>query len=91
MNANNKEQLKRVKSQIIKTQILAAPGAILLGLGLYGMIGANGNAFHPLLNDLNVVYGCLAIGSAIEIWQFFKVIPLLKKQSQIHKSLSEQA
>ena len=83
MNTNNKEQLKNVKLQIVKINILGVPGAILLGLGLYGMFAANGNAFHPLLNDMNVVYGCLAVGGAIEVWQFIMVLPLLKKLLQI--------
>lgn len=91
MDINNEEQLRTVKLQIVKTQMLGAPGMIMLGFGLYGMFGANGNAFHPLLNDVNIVYGLLAVGAAIQIWQFFKVIPLIIKQSQIQKALNTES
>lgn len=86
MDTNNEQKLKNIKLKIVKLQIFGAPGAILLGLGLYGIFGAQGNAFHPLLNDLGIVYGLLATGIAIELWQLFMLIPLWKKQSQIAKS-----
>lgn len=79
MSSNNEEELKNIKKQIIKTQIIGAPGAILLGLGLYGMFGANGDAFHPSLNDKNIVNSLLFVGVAIEIWQLYVLMPLLKK------------
>lgn len=91
MNSNKEEQLKNIKLKIVKTQMLGAPGLILLGFGLYGMFGAQGNAFLPLLNDQNVVYGMLGVGAVIQIWQYIKVIPLLKKQSQIQKALNSEA
>lgn len=88
MDTNNEEQLQNTKLKIVKIQMLGAPGLILLGFGLYGMFGAQGNAFHPLLNDQSVVYGMLAVGAVIQIWQYINVIPLLKKQSQIQKALN---
>ncbi|WP_126456016.1 hypothetical protein [Sulfuriflexus mobilis] len=88
MNTHNEEQLKHIKSKIVKIQIIGAPGTILLGLGLYGMFGAQGNAFHPLLNDLNIVYGLLGVGATIALWQLFTLIPLWRKQSRLVKESS---
>ena len=83
MISNNEDELNILKKKIVKTQIIGAPGAILLGLGLYGMFGANGGAFHPLLNDKSIVNSLLIVGVAIELWQLYVLIPLFKKQSKL--------
>jgi hypothetical protein len=85
MISNNEAELNNIKKKIVKTQIIGAPGAILLGLGLYGMFGANGNAFHPLLNDKSIVNSLLIVGVAIELWQLYVLIPLFKKQSKLSR------
>ena len=77
------EKLIEINKKIVLTQVIGTPGAILLGLGIYGMFGANGDAFHPLLNDEIFVKNILIIGAAIEIWQFYVLIPLFKKRSEI--------
>ncbi|MBE9564988.1 MAG: hypothetical protein IMF17_07055 [Proteobacteria bacterium] len=77
------EKLIQINKKIVLTQVIGTPGAILLGLGIYGMFGANGDAFHPLLNDEIFVKNILIIGAAIEIWQFYVLIPLFKKRSEI--------
>ena len=83
MKPNTEAELKQLKKRIILLQIIGAPGAILLGLGLYGVFGANGNAFHPLLNDKNVVAGLVVAGVAIEVWQLVVLIPLFRKQIKL--------
>ncbi len=88
MNPDRNRELIDTKKQIIKIHILAAPGAIFLGLGLYGMFGANGNAFHPLLDDQTIVAALLLSGVAIEIWQFLALFPLLKKHGKLARGKS---
>ena len=83
---SSKEELVAIKKKIVKTQLIGAPGAILIGIGLYGMFGANGDAFHPLLNDEVFVQRIIIIGAAIEMWQFYVLIPLLKRQSKLAKN-----
>ena len=83
MNPTGDTELKQIKKRIIFTQIIGAPGAILLGLGLYGVFGANGNAFQPLLNDKNIVAGLVVAGVAIEVWQLVVLIPLFRKQMKL--------
>lgn len=85
-NKKNRE-LSKIKTNIIKLQLVGAPGLLLLGLGLYGLFGANGNAFHPLLNDQTIVYSLLIIGGLIEILQLVFLVPLLMKQAKIHREL----
>ena len=80
------EELATIKKKIVKTQLIGTPGAILIGIGFYGMFGANGDAFHPLLNDEVFVQRILIIGVAIEIWQFYVLIPLFKRQSKLAKN-----
>lgn len=83
MPVDSEQQLKKIKSKILQVQLFGAPGAIVLGLGLYGLFGANGNAFHPVLNDMRIVYSLIAAGATIEIWQFMQLLPLLKQQAKI--------
>jgi len=85
MISNNEDELNNIKKKIVKTQIIGAPGAILLGLGLYGLFGANGDAFHPLLNYISIVNSLLIVGVAIELWQLYVLIPLFKKQSKLSR------
>ncbi|MBI3187986.1 MAG: hypothetical protein HYZ31_09025 [Gammaproteobacteria bacterium] len=86
MRSNNEQQLKVIKRKIFRLQLFGAPGAIILGLGLYSLFGANGQAFHPALNNSNVVFSLLAAGITIEIWQFLQLLPLLKEQAKLINS-----
>ena len=83
MVERNNQQLANIKREILKTQVFGIPAALLLGLGLYGLFAANGNAFHPLLETPNVVYGMLVTGAILEVLQMYRLIPLLKEQARI--------
>ena len=83
---NRQEQLNDVNRKIFIINILGAPGAILIGLSLYAIFEADGNAFHPALNNLPIVYSMLVFGVAIEAWQLFKLLPLFKKRAALAKN-----
>ena len=83
MAERNNQQLASIKREILKTQIFGIPAALLLGLGLYGLFAANGNAFHPLLDNQTVVYGMLVTGAVLDVLQMYRLIPLLKEQARI--------
>jgi len=83
MTQNNEVELNNIKKKIVKTQIIGAPGLIFLGLGLYGLFGSNGNAFHPMLDDKSIVNSLLIVGVAIELWQLYVIIPLIKRQAKL--------
>jgi len=79
------QQIKDITRKIVKVQILGAPGTILLGLALYAIYGANGDAFHPLLNDMDVVYSMLILGIVIMAWEFLTFISLIRKKAELTK------
>ncbi len=83
MDSNKEVELKAIRKKIVTIQIIGTPGALLLGFGIYAMFGANGDAFHPLLNDHFFVKNILVIGAAIEIWQFYALLQLFKKKSKL--------
>ncbi|BFM18247.1 hypothetical protein R50073_44300 [Maricurvus nonylphenolicus] len=88
MQNRSEEELNNIKRELIKTQIIGAPGMILVALGLYGVFAANGNAFHPFLNSIDNCYTILAIGGAIALWETIKVTTLIKRQSELNKQLN---
>ena len=86
--SNLKEDLEvnAIKSQILKIQIIEAPGSILFGLGLYGMFVADGDAFLPILNDPSYVNLFLVIGGLVMGWgvvQTIKFNAVLRKAQKI--------
>ena len=83
MAKHNGQQLAAIRREILKTQLFGIPAALLLGFGLYGLFAANGNAFHPLLDDRNIVYAMLIAGVILEVLQMYRLIPLLKAQARI--------
>lgn len=85
MDKARKRRLAEIKKGIVMNQVIAAPAAVLLGLGLYGVFAANGNAFHSLLNNQTVVYGMLIVGAILEGVQMMRLIPLLREQARVEK------
>ena len=83
MIQSNTSEIKSIKKKILVTQIIAFPGLIFLGVGLYGLFGVDGNAFHPLLENKNFIYGLLAAGVIIEVGQLIVTMSLLMKQSKL--------
>lgn len=79
------EERNKLKKEYTQTQIIGAPGMILIGLGLYGVFGAKGNAFHPILNDLNTCYAMLAVGGVIAAWEAVTVFKISRKQAALDK------
>jgi len=83
--AERAQQLKEISQKMIKVQVMGAIGPILFGLALYAIFGANGDAFHPLLNNMDVVYSMLITGGAIMLWEFVVFIGLAKKRASLEK------
>jgi hypothetical protein len=74
-----------VQKKMILVQLLGAPGTIMVGLALYGIFGAKGEAFWPPLNDTSVTYNMLGIGAMIIAWETFQTLKLAK----LKKTLSD--
>ncbi|GGX47767.1 hypothetical protein [Saccharospirillum salsuginis] len=73
---------KTIQKQLLKYQLFSTPAVVLIGLGLYGLFGAQGDAFLPILNDQGVVYSFLGGGIALEIWVLLKIIPLVRHRNR---------
>ena len=69
---------EQAKSKIRKLHIIFGLTSIVIGLALYGLLAAKGDAFHPLLNDKSILYPMLAIGLVIDVFVTAKLVPLLK-------------
>jgi len=78
------EQLRDLKKQIVKIQILGSPGIILIALALYAIFVADGDAFIAILNNMLVVYILLALGVVIQLWEIARLVPLLKKMGELN-------
>ena len=81
------EEITQLRSRLRRVAILDAPGAILLGVALYGKFGADGEAFHPLLNDPTVTTGMAIIGGIIVAWGAAQTISITKRIANIERSL----
>jgi hypothetical protein len=67
---------------------MESPGSVMIGLGLYGKFAAKGNAFHPLLNNMNVVDSLLVAGALITVWGGHKIFKLSKEKMHLAKEQS---
>ncbi|AEF54215.1 hypothetical protein [Marinomonas posidonica] len=79
----NKEELKKIQSKIIKLMLLDFPGVILVGIGLYGILKKHNNFFLEQFGNHNLAYVSLGLGIFIMALVIPKLIPLLKRQSEI--------
>ncbi len=78
-------RVKKIERDIVITGIIDAPGSILVGLGLYAKFAANGDAFHPLLNNQDVVNLMLAVGGAILIWGAVRSVSLVIEKGRLQR------
>lgn len=77
------QRIKEIEKEITKVGIIDAPGAIMVGLGLYAKFSANGDAFLPILNDSSVVNAMLAVGSAIMVWGGYRIYTLGREKAKL--------
>lgn len=76
-------ELMAVKKQIIKYQLMGAPGALFLGIGLFGLLSEGSGEVLSFLKDKMVVYSIFGSGVVIELWQIYVLFPLFKKQVKL--------
>lgn len=86
VNSDKEQQLNRLKSKMIKVQVIEAPGSILFGLGVYGKFVANGEAFIPFLNDSSNVNACLILGGALMAWGMYQIFKTGVQIKQLQKA-----
>ena len=83
MHHGKEQELKQIQKKLVLVNLIDAPGAILAGLGLYGVFGADGDAFIDLLNDRGIAYGAIIVGGMIMLWSILKMFPLLKRKAEL--------
>lgn len=79
----SQDRFKEIQKSIILIQLMSAPANIAIGLGLYGIFVANGNAFISALDYIEFCYGLIIVGGLIEIVAVIKLLPLWKERSTI--------
>lgn len=80
---NPEDKIKEIDKKITKVSVIEMPGSIMIGLGLYSKFSANGDAFHPLLNNESVVNIMIAIGVVIMIWGGYNIYTLSKEKMKL--------
>lgn len=86
---NQDESFRRINRQLVLVYVLGAPGLVLLGLGLYALIGAaSGELVHPILNDKKVVYACFIAGGALQVWQAWRVLKLRRERLRLSGAMA---
>jgi len=83
LQQDNNEELKQISRKIVMANIFGVPSSILLGLGFYGKFAAQGDAFIDILNNQDVVHGCLAIGGVIMLLEIFYIISLSRRRAKL--------
>lgn len=83
MDTNNEKKLKDIEKKIILTGLIESPGSIMLALGLYAKLIANGHAFYPALNNPKVIQFLLVVGTLIVIWGSIRVVSLMLQKNRL--------
>lgn len=81
----NREPLTaaEIDRKIITVQVISAPATIMVGLAIYGMFGANGDAFWEPLNNPVVNWNMLGIGGMVMAWETFQIVKLAKLRKAV--------
>ena len=90
MDAKDNPELKAIQRKMVRSQIISAPAMILIALALYGLFGVEGQAFHPLLDDVMTLYVMLVVGVVIELWQLSVFLPLARKHAMIARGITQE-
>jgi len=88
MRRDQLETPEGIQKKITLIAVAETPGFILFGLGIYAKFAANGDAFHPLLNNENTVNIILGIGISIMAICAFSILKLSIKRNRLIKELS---
>lgn len=89
---SSKEEIKQNQRKLFTLIIIDSLAVMFVGLGLYAVFGANGNAFLDILNNKSVAYGLITVGGVVTAWchlkmalrrRALKILPLSKRQVKL--------
>lgn len=80
---SSKEEIKQDQRKLFILIIIDSLALMFVGLGLYAVFGANGNAFLDILNNKSVAYGLITVGGVVTALCHLKILPLLKRRVKL--------
>lgn len=83
MDTRKEKELDEIKNSIIKIHLAGMIAVTLIGLAVYGIFVAKGNAPHPALNNQELLNVMLVVGIFLEAWHLFRLVPLLKQYAEL--------
>ena len=82
MKNNEEDVALSMQKKIQKIKIITMPGSVALGLGAYAKFVANGDAFHPLLNNQSFALGLIIFGLISTFWGAYEVKKITSVRQQ---------
>jgi hypothetical protein len=83
MYADKQQRQQALTMKLVRVSMIGSLGWILLGLAIYAIWGAKGDAFLPILNDPNVANGMLILGVVIVAWETRQILGILKEKKDL--------
>jgi len=83
MDSSKTTTVEEIQKKITTIAIIDMPASVMIGLGLYGKFAANGDAFHPLLNDVVIVNSLLTSGGLIMSLCAYKLVSLIIQKNNL--------
>jgi len=86
MTENPDVPIQRINQKIMLSALLGSPGAICLGLGLFGLLDSSSSESWPLLANSTVAWSLLAAGFVIESISMMLLLPQVFKLARLKRS-----
>jgi len=83
----SQDALDTIQKRIFITQCFAGLANTALGLGLYGIFAAHGNAFISVLNSKEFCYSLVIFGIIFSIFTITKLMRLWKEKDNLQNNL----
>ncbi len=86
MQSHKQAELAQIQRALLLIVMLDAVGTILVGLGLFVVFAAEGEAPGGLLESRDSAFYAIAVGAAIMLWSLIKIVSLLKRKARLMRA-----
>lgn len=76
---------KKLRTMLVLTKVLEALGTLLFALAVYAKFGADGEPFHPMLDDELNVLGLFIVGGGMVVLGVMGKIKINKKLAKLER------
>ena len=83
MDSSKMITVEEFNKKVTTIAIIDMPASVMIGLGLYGKFAADGDAFHPLLNDAVIINSLLILGGVIMSFCACKLVLLTIQKNKL--------